>query len=282
MSWSARAELPARGRPWFGEMGIGRWGLAMEWLAGRRAVATAALAGVLLTYGCSTLPKTGPETVPPLRKYEDVVTTPGPHPLEVADPLEGFNRGVYRFNYYFDEYLLLPVVRAYEFILPDYVEDRISSAVDNIGEFGNLTNSLLQLKFKDAGITLSRFVINSTVGVAGLWDPATAWGLERQPEDFGQTLGRYGVGSGAYLVLPVFGPSSARDAVGLAADSAAFNLVGPSAWVNEFAVSAAYAGTAAVDRRHRIPLRYYESGSPFEYELLRMVYPIRRELEVAD
>jgi phospholipid-binding lipoprotein MlaA len=261
---------------------IGQGGLAVHRRARRRVPAITLLAAVVLVCGCSTLPKTGPETVPPLRKYEDVVPTPGPHALETPDPLEGFNRGVYRFNYYFDEYLFLPVVRVYEFILPDYVEDRISNAVDNIGEFGNFTNNLLQLKFKDAGITLTRFVVNSTVGIAGLWDPATTLGLQRQPEDFGQTLGRHGVGSGAYLVLPVFGPSSARDAVGMAADAAAFTLVGPSAWVNEFAISTAYSGTAAVDRRHRIPLRYQESGSPFEYELLRMIYPIRRELEVAD
>ncbi len=237
---------------------------------------------MLLVSGCATLPETGPQTTPPIRRYEDVVTTGGPHLLEAPDPLEGFNRRAYRFNYYLDRYLLLPVVRAYEFLLPDYAEDRISSALDNIGEFGNLANNLLQLKLGDAGITLGRVLVNSTVGVAGLWDPATGWGLRRQPEDFGQTLGRYGLGSGAYLVLPVLGPSSARDAAGVLADSAAFSLVGPSAWVNEVSVSAAYGGTAAVDRRHRVSFRYYETGSPFEYELLRMLYPLRRELEVAD
>ncbi len=206
----------------------------------------------------------------------------GPHLLEVPDPLEGFNRGAYRFNYYFDKYAFLPVVRAYEFILPGYAQDRISSALDNIGEFGNLANNLLQLRLKGAGITVGRFVINSTVGVAGFWDPATELGLRRQPEDFGQTLGHYGVAPGAYLVLPVLGPSSVRDAAGLAADSAAFALVGPSAWVNDLSISAAYGGIAAVDRRHRIPFRYHQTGSPFEYELLRMLYPLRRELEVAN
>jgi phospholipid-binding lipoprotein MlaA len=252
----------------------------MRWLDGRRALAAAALA--LLACGCSTLPRTGPDTVPPTRTYADVVEKGGPRLLDANDPLEGFNRGVYRFNYYFDRYLFLPVVRAYEFVLPDYVEDRISSAVDNIGEFGNFTNNLLQLKWKATAITLGRFVVNSTAGIAGLWDPATEMGLRRRPEDFGQTLGRYGVRPGAYLVLPLLGPSSVRDAAGQAADSAAFSLVGPSAWVNELAVSTAYGATAAVDRRHRIPLRYFETGSPFEYELLRMVYPMWRELEVAE
>jgi phospholipid-binding lipoprotein MlaA len=211
-----------------------------------------------------------------------VVQSPGPHLLDVPDPLEGYNRGAYRFNYYFDTYVLRPIVRAYEFVMPDYAEDRVSSALDNIAEFGNLTNNLLQLKPKDFGITVGRVVLNSTAGVAGLWDPASEAGLERQPEDFGQTLGHYGVGAGPYLVLPFFGPSSVRDAVGLAADSAAFNFIGPSAWVNELSVSAAYGATSAVDRRHRIPFGYLESGSPFEYELLRMLYPMRREFEVAD
>jgi phospholipid-binding lipoprotein MlaA len=251
-------------------------------LPGRTALAVPAVAAVLLLAACSTLPHVGPDTVPPLRTYAEVVTTPGPHLLDVSDPVEGFNRGAYRVNYYLDEYLFLPIVRAYEFVVPDYVENRISSVLDNIGEFNNLTNSLLQLKLKKAGITLSRFVVNSTVGIAGLWDPAADLGLVRQSEDFGQTLGHYGVGSGAYLVLPVLGPSSARDAAGVAADSVAFSFVGPIAWIDDVAVSAAYSGTAAVDRRHRIPFRYRQTGSPFEYELLRMLYPMKRELEIAD
>ncbi len=235
----------------------------------------------MLICGCSTLPETGPNTLPPLRTYDAVVTDPGPHLLEVHDPAEGFNRGTYRFNYYFDEYLYRPVVRVYERILPDYMKDRISDAIDNIGEFTNLTNNLFQVKFIDAGITLSRFVVNSTVGLAGLWDPATDLGLARKPADFGQTLGRYGLGGGPYLVLPVLGPSNTRDTIGLAADEAAFSLVGPIAWVNNTAVSAAYGGMAALDKRHRIPFRYHQTGSPFEYDLLRMLYTIKREYDVA-
>lgn len=235
----------------------------------------------LLVCGCSTLTQTGPNSLPPLRTYEAVAADRGPHLLEVDDPIEGVNRGTYRFNYYFDEYLYRPVVRAYEIVLPDVVKDRVSDALDNIGEFGNLTNNLFQTKFTDAGITVSRFVINSTVGIAGLWDPATRWGLTRKPADFGQTLGHYGVGSGAYVVLPALGPSNVRDTTGLAADAAAFSLVGPIAWVNETAVSVAYGGISAIDKRHRIPFRYHQTGSPFEYDLLRMLYTIKREFDVA-
>ena len=253
----------------------------MASFAGRPAAEISAVVVFLLVCGCSTLPHTGPDTVPPLRTYERVVTDPGPHLLEVPDSIEGFNRGVYRFNYYFDKYFFIPIVRTYEFILPNYAQDRVSNAVDNIGEFGNVTNNVLQLKLKGTGITLGRFLVNSTLGVAGLWDPATTLGLKRQPEDFGQTLGHYGVGNGSYLVLPALGPSNVRDTAGFAADTAAFNLVGPSAWVNEFSISAAYGGTAAVDARHRIHFRYHQTGSPFEYDLLRMLYTIRREVEVA-
>ncbi|MRR33596.1 VacJ family lipoprotein [bacterium] len=247
-------------------------GLATE----RVMMVTVVAAAMLLMCGCSSPPKTGQGTLPPLRTYEKVVKGDTPPVLEVSDSLEGFNRGAYRFNYYFDEYLFLPVVHGYEFILPDYAEDRISSAIDNIGEFGNLTNNLFQLKFKAAGITLSRVVINSTVGIAGLWDPAGDWGLKRRPEDFGQTLGHFGVGEGSYLVLPILGPSNVRDTTGLIADTAAFSFAGPSAWVDSTAASAAYSATVAVDKRHRIPFRYRESGSPFEYELLRMLYTMKR------
>jgi len=236
----------------------------------------------LLVCGCSTLTLTGPESLPPLRTYEAVVTDPGPHLLEVDDPIEGFNRGTYRFNYYFDEYLYHPVVRAYEIALPDFVKDRISDALDNIGEFMNLTNNLFQTKFKDAGITVSRFVINSTAGIGGLWDPATGWGLTRKPADFGQTLGHYGVGGGPYLTLPALGPSNVRDTAGLAADSATLTFIGPVAWINQTVVSATLGGISVLDKRHRIPFRYHQTGSPFEYDLLRMLYTIKREYDVAN
>lgn len=249
-------------------------------IPGRQTPTLPVFVALLLVCGCSTLPVTGPDTAPPLRTYEAVVKGEGPHVLEIYDPIEGFNRGAYRFNYYFDDYLYLPVVRAYQFVVPDYAKERISSAMDNIGEFGNLTNNLLQLKFTSVGITLGRFVINSTVGVAGLWDPATAWGLTRQTTDFGLTLGHYGAGNGAYVVLPIGGPSNARDTTGLAADSAAFSLIGPIAWVSEPIVSAVYGATYAVDRRYRIPFRYGQTGSPFEYELVRMLYTISREIDV--
>jgi len=240
------------------------------------------LLSVFFLSGCSTLPKPGPDTEPAMRQKADLISEGTKLDVEVYDPIEGFNRGTYRFNYYFDKYVFLPIVSGYKFIMPDYAEDRVSSFVDNIYEFNNFTNNLLQLKLKKTGITLSRFVINTTVGVAGLWDPATHWGLRRRPEDFGQTLGHYGVGHGPYIVLPFFGPSNLRDTTGLVTDSVAFAVIGPPAWVDDDDATLAFTVVSSIDKRKRIPFRYYGTGSAFEYEQIRMLYTKKRELEISE
>lgn len=211
----------------------------------------------------------------------DFVQPGASRPLYVYDPIGPTNKELYRFNYYFDRYLFLPVVNSYEFVMPDYAEQRVSNFFNNIGEFGNFTNAVFQLKPKSAGVTLSRFVINSTVGIAGLWDPATYWKLQRQNEDFGQTLGNYGTGNGPYVVLPVFGPSNLRDTTGLVADTVAFSAVDPLNFEHNESWELPYQGVKAVDARHRQPFRYYKSGSPFEYELVRLLYTEKRKLQIA-
>ena len=138
------------------------------------------------------------------------------------------------------------------------------------------------MKFKETGVTLGRFVINTTVGVAGLWDPATHWGIHRQTEDFGQTLGHYGVGHGPYLVLPIFGPSNLRDTAGLVTDTVAFSVAGPPAWVDDDTTTMVFTIVSGIDKRKRMPFRYYGSGSPFEYEQIRLLYTKKRELEIAE
>ena len=247
-----------------------------------KMVILVALLSVVFLSGCTTLPKPGPDTEPAIRQQADLVPEGTVLDVEVYDPIEGFNRGSYRFNHYFDKYFFLPIVKGYQFLMPDYAEDRVSSFVDNVYEFNNFTNNLLQLKFKETGITLSRFVINTTVGVAGLWDPSTHWGLHRQPEDFGQTLGHYGVGHGPFIVLPIFGPSNLRDTTGLVTDAVAFGVAGPPAWVDDDTTTLVFTGVAAIDKRKRVPFRYYGSGSPFEYEQIRLLYTKKRELDIAD
>jgi phospholipid-binding lipoprotein MlaA len=204
--------------------------------------------------------------------------------IDAYDPLEGFNRQMYVFNYYFDRYFFLPIVNGYAFITPDYVKDRITSFFKNLGELKNFTNCLFQLKAKDTGVTLGRFVANSTIGMAGLYDPATKFGWERRNEDFGQTLGWYGSGPGAYLVLPVFGPSCLRDASGLMVDTAIKSVTYDAVLDNTSKKASILLGVnvlSAIDLRYRIPFRYYKSGSPFEYELMRRLYLNLREIQIA-
>ena len=206
------------------------------------------------------------------------------YPIDAYDPWECFNRHMYIFNYYFDKYLFLPVVSAYEWVMPDYAEDRVSGIFKNLGEFRNATNNLLQLKGKETAISTARFVLNSTIGLAGMYDPAGHWGLVEQEEDFGQTLGHYGVGNGPFLVLPIFGPSTLRDASGLIVDRGAESAV--MNWAlddaddkNEIKLGINTVG--AIDERHRIHFRYYQSGSPFEYEFIRKLYLEKRQIEIA-
>lgn len=205
-----------------------------------------------------------------------------PYVLEVFDPFEGFNRGTYAFNAAFDEYVFLPVVRAYETVLPDVVEDRISSFFSNLAEIRNAANGLLQLRPEVASRAVMRFAVNSTVGLLGLFDVAGALGMTQQNEDFGQTLGWWGVTPGAYLVLPVLGPSSLRDTTGLVTDTVAGMTVPPASTLNtEVYFNPGVYAVQAIDERHRTTFRYHASGSPFEYDLVRFLFIKRRELEIA-
>lgn len=135
------------------------------------------------------------------------------------DPWEAFNRPVFVFNDHLDRWALKPLAQGYQAVTPQFLEDGIANVFGNLGEAGNLGNNLLQGKFHDAGVDTARFLINTTVGGLGFFDVARHAGLPRNDEDFGQTLGVWGVASGPYLVLPFFGPSTPRDAAGLAVDS---------------------------------------------------------------
>lgn len=138
--------------------------------------------------------------------------------LHVSDPIEPFNRGMFWVNDKLYFYLFKPIARGYR-VVPEPARESVSNFFSNIGTPVRFANSLLQLKFEDAGTELGRLVINSTLGIGGLFDPAKAWfDLDKKEEDFGQTLGNYGVGSGFYIVWPVFGPSNARDTVGMVGD----------------------------------------------------------------
>jgi len=201
----------------------------------------------------------------------------------IADPWERFNRSMYRFNYNLDKYFLLPVVSGYEFITPTFVQKGVSNFFWNIGEVRTLYNSIFQLKGKKFLTTFGRFLINSTIGIGGLFDPASHFGLKIQNENFGRTLGNWGVDSGPYLVLPVLGPNTVRSTGGFAVDAgirfAIVTAIDPFENVdNGNIILAGISTLEAIDLRHREKFRYYESGYPFEYEMVRFLYHTREEL----
>jgi phospholipid-binding lipoprotein MlaA len=136
------------------------------------------------------------------------------------DPYEPFNRQMYAFNDGLDKAVLAPVARGYRAVTNEPVRQGVTNFVSNLGEPVTFANEVLQGKLGDAAGTVGRFVINTTVGIAGVFNPAGAMGIERTDEDFGQTLGVWGVEPGPYLVLPVIGASSPRDLVGIGGDMA--------------------------------------------------------------
>jgi len=142
------------------------------------------------------------------------------------DPLEGLNRGIYKFNDTVDKAALKPVAGAYKAVLPSPIRTGVNNFFSNLGTVVTVINDLLQFKFDKALDDSGRFVINSTFGIAGLVDWASMDGIEKRKEDFGQTLAYWGWKDSAYLVLPFFGPSTLRDTGGLVVDSAFFDPIG--------------------------------------------------------
>lgn len=163
----------------------------------RYIVITLLMLFALLSTGCATLD--GP-----------------PNP---DDPYEGFNRAMYEFNDTLDTYLLKPVAKGYQAVTPSAVDKGVTNFFSNLDDILVMINDLFQLKFAQFAADSARFVFNSTFGLLGFIDVSTDFGLPKHEEDFGQTLGYWGIGSGPYLVLPLFGPSNVRDGIGLTVDS---------------------------------------------------------------
>jgi phospholipid-binding lipoprotein MlaA len=162
------------------------------------------------------------------------------------DPWVGWNRNIHDFNKDFDDVILKPLAKGYQDVMPTPVDDSITNFFSNINDIGVTINDFLQFKFKQGGMDASRFLINTTAGVVGIFDVAKMIDLPKHDEDFGQTLGVWGVPSGNFLVLPFLGPSSPRDTFGLIGDA----LLNPLTYVSLFggvAVNAATAGATVVD-----------------------------------
>jgi phospholipid-binding lipoprotein MlaA len=192
-------------------------------------IQTASLLLVLcIVAGCSSSGDQDLAVQPAQHQFSDFYEEGEDYPADVYDPLEGFNRGVYKFNAVFDEFVFLPVVGAYETVTPEFARTGVSNFFTNIGEIITFANEVLQLKFEAAGMTVFRFVANSTVGFLGFFDVTSYEGIPRTKEDFGQTLGYWGAGEGPFLVLPILGPSNFRDTAGFATDTVAFALAYPA------------------------------------------------------
>ena len=199
----------------------------------------------------------------------------------INDSLEPFNRRMYAFNTQLDKKVVYPVSVVYGTIIPKPIRIGINNFFKNFDEVPTFVNSLLQLKPKKAVNALGRFTVNSTIGILGLTDPATKIGLKKDSETMGDTLGHYGVKSGSYLVLPILGPSTLRDGVGLIADNTMESYVMGIAEEKLFFDTKIFDKTiyghtrpivTGLNARSLITFRYGDLNSPFEYDLVRAFY----------
>lgn len=207
-------------------------------------------------------------------------------PSQPKDEWEGWNRNVHGFNDDLDKAVLKPVAKGYQKWVPEPVNQGITNFFGNITDIGVTINDLFQLKMVQGGMDLSRFLINTTAGVGGFIDVASMIDLPKHNEDFGQTLGFWGVPSGNYLVLPLIGPSSPRDAVGLLGDA----LLNPLTYVSfgsSAAVSAAISGAKVVevtDTRADLLTseKIVDEASVDRYDFIKNAYLQNREYQVYD
>tara|TARA_R110002072_G_scaffold165237_2_gene318415 strand:- start:5267 stop:6031 length:765 start_codon:yes stop_codon:yes gene_type:complete len=196
----------------------------------------------------------------------------------VYDPWEGMNKRIYNFNYHFDKAVFLPVVRGYETVVPQVGRTGISNFFNNFDDLLTALNSALQLKPKKFFQSTGRVIVNSTVGLFGLVDVASAMEIPRPMEDFGQTLGFWGVGQGPYLVIPFLGPSNLRDGLGKLPDTYVQSTVRSELLSDPVDLTTTL--LYPIDARANTSFRYYENGSAFEYQMVRWLYSTKRKLDV--
>lgn len=218
----------------------------------------------------------------PAKQSEDteplVPLTPADVPsMYTYDPWERLNRFTYRFNARFDEAVFLPVADGYR-RMPSPVRSGIHHFFSNLSEIVSVVNYGLQIRPVGGLRSLGRFVINSTLGIGGLLDVATKFRLPNPPTGFSETLSTWGVHPGPYFVMPILGPSTLRDGIGYLGDygvSYAVNIADLYRGYQSYGV-----GTLnAVDTRANVDFRYYSTGSPFEYEIIRFLYVRKRLIE---
>lgn len=200
------------------------------------------------------------------------------NPADNPDPFESVNRSIYSFNQTLDDYFLKPIAKFYVAVTPDPMERGISNVFSNLSEITNASNNLLQGKASQASIDLGRFTLNSTLGVVGLFDVASSFGLKpTEGEDFGQTLGKWGMPAGPYIMLPFLGPTTLRDAPTRFVD----DLTDPLDYIDQDNQKMAATGLSVVSMRASL-LNYDNMLSGDSYTLVRDVYLQRRAYKVTD
>ena len=200
--------------------------------------------------------------------------------VDERDPWENWNRKVHSFNETLDDNAMKPIAKAYRWITPKFIDTALTNAFSNIDDIGVFVNDALQGKFAQAGLDFSRFLVNTTAGLGGLIDVASTVKLEKHKEDFGQTLGSWGVPTGPYMVLPLLGPSSARGAFGLVGDAA----MNPLTYLAPY-ISIPTNATELTDIRADLldTEKTAEEAAAFgEYEFYRNSYIDRRQFLVSD
>lgn len=205
--------------------------------------------------------------------------SPAARKPDARDPFERVNRATFAFNETVDRAIAKPAARAYKRVVPGLARRGITNVFSNLEQPGVMVNDLLQGKLRPAAHDAGRFLLNTTLGLGGLFDPASPAGLDRNEEDFGQTFGKWGIPVGSYLMLPLLGPSSVRDGLGGLADEYA----DPSTYIEEDKVRWGAEALKQLDRRARL----LEVEGALEraydrYALIRSAYLQRREYLVSD
>jgi len=193
------------------------------------------------------------------------------------DPWESVNRPIFQFNDFVDTYALKPLAQGYEYVTPQFLEDGIHNMFRNVGDITNLANNILQAKPAAAGVDTARLIFNSTFGLLGFFDVGTKMGLQRSDEDFGQTLGYWGVSSGPYVMLPLLGPSTLRDAPSKYVDT----YTAPYRYMNDIPARNTIYGLNIVDTRASL-LSSEKLISGDKYTFIRNAYLQNREFKVKD
>jgi phospholipid-binding lipoprotein MlaA len=199
---------------------------------------------------------------------------------EAGDPFESVNRVTYTVNDKLDRAVFKPLAQGYEKVVPEPVRSCVSNAFGNIADVPASLNNLLQGKFKESASDVCRVGVNTTFGVVGCFDIASKWGFEKHNEDFGQTLGRYGIPTGPYLVLPLFGPSNIRDGVGLFVDS----YSDPFVYLHDVPARNISYGVRLVDKRAQAldTTNFIDNAALDPYVFVRDAYLSRRRSLVLD